>query len=179
MKKFYPDSALWLLPLLLSATCSRALAQKEVSSALTQKDAPSATTQKEVSSALTPLMSRQITFIVHAPVVLPSLLKERQYQKMKYFLINWKNAEYPSPELIFAAEALLAMQTGTFSSFALSCDCLYYLTDYAKELKEIETGGFSFRYYLKLKSPYYYDATDNARKTILFLKSWAQEIRKN
>lgn len=167
MKKFYPNLQLWLFPLLLAASCTRAVAQKEASP------------QTEVSPALTPLMSRQITFIVHAPVVLPSLLKERQYQKMHYFLVNWKNAEYPSPELIFAAEALLAMETGRFSSFGLSCDCLYYLTDYAKELKEVETEGEKFRYLLRLKSPYYYDATDNARKTIVFLRSWAREIQKN
>lgn len=160
MKKFYPDSRLWLLPLLLAVSC------------------PPAVAQKEASPPLTPLMSRQITFIVHAPVVLPSLLKERQYQKMRYFLVNWRNAEYPSPELIFAAEALLAMETGKFSSFALSCDCLYYLTDYAKELKEAETEGSKFRYYLKLKSPYYYDATENVRTLLLFLRSWAQEIQK-
>ena len=159
MKKFYPNPPLWLFPIILSAFCLRAEGQKEA------------------SPALTPLMSRQITFIVHAPVVLPALLKQRQYQKMKNFLVNWKNAEYPSPELIFAAEALLAMETGKLSSFALSCDCLYYLTDYAKELKEVESQRF--RYYLKLKAPYYYDATDNARQTILFLQSWARDIQKN
>jgi hypothetical protein len=160
MKKFYPSLHLWLL-LLPAATSLRTVAQQEV------------------SPSLTPLMSHQIAFIVHAPVVLPSLLKERQYQKLRYFLVNWKNAEYPSPELIFAAEALLAMETGRFSSFPLSCDCLYYLIDFARELKEAETKSSAFRYYLKLKSPYYYDATDNARKTILFLRSWAQDIQKN
>jgi hypothetical protein len=161
MKKFYPNCHLWLVPLLLATSCPRAVAQKEA------------------SPIVTPLMADQITFIVHAPVDLPSLLKERQYQKMKYFLVNWNNAEYPSPELIFAAEALLAMETGKISSFSLPCNCLHYLADYAKELKEIETPGTTFRYYLKLEYPYYYDATDNARQTILFLQSWAAAIRKN
>ena len=161
MKKFYQNSPSWILPILFLTLSVRAVAQKET------------------PPVLTPQMSRQITFIVHAPVVLPALLKQRDYQKMKNFLVNWRNAEYPSPELIFTAQALLAMETGKFSSFALSCDCLYYLTDYAKELKEVETPGSDFRYFLKLKPPYYYDATDNARQMILFLQSWARDIQKN
>ena len=158
MKKLYPNLSLWFFPVLVSAFCTRANAQKVAPPALTQ------------------LMSRQITFIVHAPVILPSLLQQRQFQKMKNFLVNWKNADYPSPELIFGAEALLSMETGKFSSFGLSCDCMAYLTDYARELKEIGSYGEKFKYYLKLKPPYYYDATDNARKTIVFLQSWARDI---
>ena len=71
------------------------------------------------------------------------------------------------------------METGKFSSFPLSCDCLDYLVDYAKELKEVTAQGPAFRYYLKLKSPYFYDATDNARNTILFLRSWACDLSKS
>jgi hypothetical protein len=76
MKNIYPNLRLWLLPVLLTATYAGADGQKQAPPALTQ------------------LMSRQIAFIVHAPVILPSLLHQRQYQKMKNFLVNWKN---PAP----------------------------------------------------------------------------------
>jgi hypothetical protein len=70
--------------------------------------------QKNVSPAL---RSRQITYIVHAPVLLPELYRGHQYETMHNFLANWKNADYPSRELIFAAEALLAIETGKFSAY--------------------------------------------------------------
>lgn len=158
MKKLYLNLHLWLLPVLWSASCPGVFAQQKAAPVLSQK------------------MRRQITFIVHAPVILPDLLQQRQYQKMKNFLVNWKNSEYPSLELIFGTDALLAIETGKFSSFPLSCDCLYYLTDYARELREIQTKGERFKYYLKLEPPYYYDVTADARKIIFFMQSWAREI---
>ncbi len=158
MKKIYPNRRGWLIPLfpLCFALGSQA--------------------QEKAPPALSPRMSRQITFIVHAPVLLPAFLQQRSYDSMKNFLGNWKNSDYPSRELIFGAEALLAVETGKFSSYWLPCDCLYYLSDYSRELKNIATQGSQFRYLLKLTQPYSYDATQNARTLLLFLQSWARSL---
>jgi hypothetical protein len=118
----------------------------------------------------------QTSFITHAPVLLPSLLEERQFTTMKNFLTNWKTSAYPSQELIFAAEALLAIETGAFSSYLLPCDCLFFLSEYARELENLDTQGSRFRYYLPLDPPYRYDATIEARSFILFLHSWAEKL---
>jgi hypothetical protein len=98
MKKIYPNLGGWLIPALLLSPFLHAAAQKNVSPAL---------------------RSRQITFIVHAPALLPELYKEQQYETMHNFLANWKNADYPSRELIFAAEALLAIETHEFPTYWL------------------------------------------------------------
>jgi hypothetical protein len=155
MKKIYPSLGGWLIPALLLSPFLHAAAQKNVSSAL---------------------RSRQITFIVHAPVLLPELYKRQQYEAMHNFLANWKNADYPSRELIFAAEALLAIETGKFSAYWLPCDCLYYLEDYARELQLVTQQDPKFRYYLKLDHPYSYDATQQAKHILLFIRGWAREL---
>src|ERR1700744_3985818 len=109
MKKIYPTLGGWLIPALVLSPFLHAAAQDTVSSRLSQRR----TTIKEVhASELSGLRSRQITFIVHAPVLLPELYKKERYETMRNFLANWKNSDYPSRELIFAAEALLAIQTG-------------------------------------------------------------------
>ena len=123
MKKIYPNRRGWLIPLLSLSFILNSQAQEKAPPALSQH------------------MSRQITFIVHAPVFLPALLQQRRYDNMKNFLGNWKNSDYPSRELIFGAEALLAVETGKFSSFWLPCDCLYYLSDYSREIKNIAIQG--------------------------------------
>jgi hypothetical protein len=132
------------------------------------------------TSAQKPLSPTQLSwhtsFITHAPVLLPSLLDDRQFDAMKNFLGNWRNSQYPSQELIFGAEALLAIETGAFSSYLLPCDCLFFLSDYARELKNLDAQGGKFRYYLKLDPPYTYDATIEARSLILFLRTWAQNL---
>jgi hypothetical protein len=158
MKKIYPTLGGWLIPALLLSPILHATAQNGASSQLSR------------------LRSRQISFIVHAPVLLPELYKEQRYEAMQNFLANWKTADYPSRELIFAAEALLAIETGKFSAYWLPCDCLYYLAGYARELRVATRQDGKFRYYLKLTYPYSYDATENARSILLFIRSWAREL---
>ncbi|HEV2478229.1 MAG TPA: hypothetical protein VGS79_01140 [Puia sp.] len=155
MTPFYPNLSRWILPLCLIPCCLTQLRGQSVS-------------PTEVS--------RQTSFITHAPVLLPSLLREQQFASMKNFLGNWRNSRYPSQELIFATEALLAIETGTFSSYLLPCDCLSFLSGYARELNDLDTQGSRFRYYLFLDPPYRYDATIEARSFILFLHSWAENL---
>ena len=155
MTPLYPNLCRWILPLALIPCCLDTAAQK----------APSPTQ-----------LSWHTSFITHAPVLLPSLLDEGQFDTMKNFLGNWRNSQYPSLELIFSAEALLAIETGAFSSYLLPCDCLFFLSDYSRELNDVNTQGSRFRYYLKLDPPYTYDATIEARSLILFLHTWAQNL---
>ena len=173
MKKIYPTLGGWLIPALLLSPIFHAAAQESASSGQLQLRA----TAKELrASELSELRTRQITYIVHAPVLLPELYNERRYETMQNFLTNWKNADYPSRELIFAAEVLLAIETGKFSTYWLPCDCLYYLSDYTRELRIAAQQDGKFRYYLKLTYPYSYDATANARSILLFIQSWAREL---
>src|SRR5579872_53653 len=158
MQKIYPNLTRWLFPLFLLPWCLQVHAQHSL------------------SPVLTGTTTRQISFIVHAPVVLPALLKQQQYENMRNYLDNWRNAEYPSLELIFSAEALLAIQTGRFASYFLPCDCLVYLSDYARELQDMTTQGGKFRYFLQLEPPYRYDATEEARNTIGFIRTWAHDL---
>ncbi len=115
MKKLYPNPGGWLTPLLLLSY---------VLSSQAQEKAP---------PALTRIISSQITFIVHAPVLLPEWKEQQRYDAMRNFLGNWKNADYPSRELILGAELLVAVETGKFSAYWLPCDCLFYLSDYSRE----------------------------------------------
>ena len=173
MKKIYPTLGGWLIPALLLSPILHATAQGTAPSQLSQLRAAA---HELRASELSRLNSRQISFIVHAPVLLPELYKEQRYETMQNFLTNWKNADYPSRELIFAAEALLAIETGKFSVYWLPCDCLYYLADYARELRVAARQDGKFRYYLNLTYPYSYDATENARSILLFIRSWARGL---
>jgi hypothetical protein len=158
MKKIYPNPGGWLIPALLLLPVLTAIAQ--------EKPPPKPSW----------LASRQIAFIVHAPVLLPELYKGQQYETMHNFLTNWANSSYPSRELIFAADALLAIETGKFSAYSLPCDGLYYLQDYARELRLVAQQDPKFRYYLKLDYPYSYDATQQAKRILLFIQYWAREL---
>ena len=158
MKHLYLNPGRWLLTLCFFTCCLDAAAQK-----------PTSPAPWRISSANT-------SFITHAPVLLPELLKEQHYDTIRNFLANWRNSDYPSLELIFSAEALLAIETAKFSSYLLPCDCLLFLSDYARELKTLDTRGSKFRYYLRLTPPYSYDATIEARNLILFIRSWARDL---
>jgi len=120
----------------------------------------------------------QVSFIVHAPVVLPALLERRQYDTLGFYLQNWKNSNYPNLEFIFAMQVLLAIQADKYHSFPLPFDCLNYLSAYAKEQTAMLHKADAFRYYITLNSRYSYDATDAAQKTILFITSWSKELIK-
>ena len=124
--------------------------------------------------ALPPGFTQQTTYIVHAPVVLPELLQQQKYEAMKNYFANWETSRIPDQVFIFAGKALLAMETGKFTSLQLPCDCLFYLSDYARALTDMQ--GAQFKYHVVLNYRYAYDATEDARKTFLFLRSWARVL---
>ena len=134
--------------------------------------------QKKASPEIQTQVASQVTFIVHAPVVLPALLERRQYDTIGYYLQNWKNSYYPNLEYIFAMQVLLAIQSDKYKSFQLPFDCLNYLSTYAKQQTAMLTKGDAFRYYIKLDSRYSYDATEDARRIMLFITSWSKELIK-
>ena len=115
----------------------------------------------------------RIKFIVHAPVLVPELLAEGRWDQMRNFLENWKNSPAPSNELIFSLEALMNIESRNSTPAALPCDVLYYLDDYAKELKNSDVQAQKFRYYVRLDLRYSYDGTADARKILQFTRSWA------
>ena len=157
MKQIYSNlCGRWLIPTCLSLSCLNVFAQKN-------------------NPPVFPLgFKEQATYIVHAPVVLPELLQQQKYEAIRNYLANWESSQCPDHVFIFAGKALLAMETGKFRSFALPCDCLFYLSDYAKALTDIE--GSQFKYHMVLSTRYAYDATVEARKTYLFLQSWARVV---
>jgi hypothetical protein len=134
--------------------------------------------QKKASPEIQSQVASQFSFLIHAPVDLPALLERKQYDTMGYYLQNWKNSNYPNLEFIFAMQVLLAIQSDKYSSFQLPFDCLDYLSVYAKQQNAMLIKDKSFRYYINLEYPYRYDATENVRGTILFIKSWSRELIK-
>lgn len=155
MKQIYSNlCGRWLIPTCLSLSCLNVFAQKNNPPALPRG------------------FKEKTTYIVHAPVVLPELLQQYNYEAMKNFFANWATSSIPDESLIFSGKALLAMETGKFSSLQLPCDCLYYLSDYAKALTDIQEGHF--KYHMVLSERYTYDGTEDARKTYLFLRRWAR-----
>ncbi len=155
MKQIYSNlCGRWLIPACLSLSCLNVFAQKNNPTALPRG------------------FKEKTTYIVHAPVVLPELLQQHKYEAMKNFFANWATSSIPDESLIFGGKALLAMETGKFSSLQLPCDCLYYLSDYSKALTDIQEGHF--KYHMVLSERYTYDGTEDARKTFLFLRWWAR-----
>jgi len=132
--------------------------------------------QSKLSSTDSSVVYTQLNFIIQAPAVLPALLIDAKWDQMENFIENWKNAPIPNEELIFSIETLLAIQQNNFSEKKIPCDFFYYLTDYAKELNNIESRSSKFRYYVKVDFKLYYDATSNARETILFTQAWAKKL---
>jgi hypothetical protein len=126
---------------------------------------------KKMSQPFPRGFAEQTKFIVHAPVVLPALLRQQQYDSMKNYFANWERSRSPEEALIFGGKALLATETGKFSSLQLPCNCLLYLSDYAKALTDMQTEGALFKYHIVLSYRYTYDATEDFRKTLLFLQS--------
>ncbi len=159
MKNIYTISSDWLLMLVLFVMpCLGSYAQKKIP----------------------PDISREIAartkFITHAPILLPLFLREKKWDSIDNFLINWSQDPFASQELVFGAQSLLAIERGKFTSSQLPCDILFYLSDYAKELKIINRRNSQFKYFIELKYPYSYDATEVARTMILFIQSWAVHL---
>jgi len=132
--------------------------------------------QKHTPPVIPPWVNDQIKFIVHAPVVMPALLEQGKYDSLQNFLVNWSYSASPDRVLIFGGKVLLAMQTGVFPSMEFPCDALLYLSEYAKDLRDVQTKGARFSYLMELGHRYSYDATEDARQTLLFLQSWARAV---
>jgi len=135
--------------------------------------------QKTNVLALQRVYARQIKFITHAPVLLPGLFQKQQYDSIRNFLTNWENSDLSSEELIFSLRVLLAIETRQSSTFQLPCDCMFYLSDYARELHDMEACGAQFKYYLKLQRSYVYDATEEVYKLLRFIRSRALSLERN
>jgi hypothetical protein len=132
--------------------------------------------QQKAAPALSPEYYSKIKFIAHAPVLLPELLANTQWDQMRNFLENWKNAPGASEEIIFSIEALMTIESQNSSPARLPCDLLFYLDDYARELNNLDAQPEKFRYYIRLDFIHSYDATTDVAKTLRFTRSWAQRM---
>src|SRR5579872_4227373 len=147
-----------LLSLLLTVMGSCCLAQKKAPAAASYEYYP------------------KIRFIHEAPVMIPGLVKEGKWDLVQNYIENWKRSDVPNDELIFGISSLSAIENNRFSIFQLPCDYLYFLDDYARELKNIDDHSARFRYYIQVTEKYSYDATQEARRLILFLRSWSRRL---
>jgi hypothetical protein len=118
----------------------------------------------------------KIRFIAHAPSLLPELLAASQWGPMSNFLENWKNSTTASNELIFGIEALMTIESRNSIPSPLPCDILFYLDDYARELKKMDDPSAHFNYLIRLDIRYNYDATADAIKVLQFTRSWARRL---
>ena len=118
----------------------------------------------------------KIRFIVQAPSLVPSLVREGDWERLQNFVTNWKRSDIPNDELIFSIIVLSAVENRKLTVFQLPCDYLYFLEDYARQLKKIDEHAARFRYYVKVSEKYSYDATEDATKLLDFTRAWARRL---
>lgn len=118
----------------------------------------------------------QIRYMLNAPVLLPSLYQDSNWEKMQNFCDNWKIGPANSPELIFCVEILLAIQQHHYEGLQTPCNLFNYLADYARESSMVKSSSPSFRYYLSIEPQVMYDATRDATAVIVFTQKWAKTL---
>ena len=117
--------------------------------------------------------SNRIKFVQEASYIITNSIKERDWVSLQYFTENWKNAGASNPELLFCINTLLMIENNRFSFFQLPCDFMYFLEDYSKELRIINSDPNNFQYKIILSKRYWYDASTDVRSIMAITQSWA------
>ncbi len=117
-----------------------------------------------------------IKYIRYINPLLPEFIEQKKWTELYNYIQNWKNSEVPSDELIFCISTLAAIEQQKFSFITMSCDFLYFLDDYAREMKNINTQPAKFRYYINLRENIYYDASPECTKLLNITRSWANRL---
>jgi hypothetical protein len=132
--------------------------------------------QKNIEKNFTAGDYDAIKYIRYINLFLPKYLEQKNWTGLNNYMQNWKNSQVPSDELIFCISTLAAIEQQNFSSIAMPCDFLYFLDDYAREMKNIRTQPGKFRYYINLREHIYYNASTECTKLLNITRSWANRL---
>jgi hypothetical protein len=132
--------------------------------------------QKNIEKNFTAGDYEVLKYIRNINLFLPQFLEQKKWMELNNYMQNWKNSEAPSDELIFCISTLAAIEQQNFSSIAMPCDFLYFLDDYAREMKNIRTEPDKFRYYINLREHIYYNASTECTKLLNITRSWANRL---
>jgi hypothetical protein len=135
-----------------------------------------ASAQKNIEKNFTASNYEALKYIRYINLFLPQFLEEKKWTELNNYMQNWKNSESPSDELIFCISTLAAIEQQKFSSIAMPCDFLYFLDDYAREMKNIRTEPAKFRYYINVSEHIYYNASTECMKLLNITRSWANHL---
>lgn len=134
---------------------------------------PSAAQEKQASAeSLSPAR-----FIAVAPVLVPQLVAEKKWEQLENFLENWRRSGASGDELIFSLDVLSSVENKIFTVAQLPCDAFRYLDDYARDLRSAEETPASFHYSILVSARHWYDASEDARKLLLFIQDWSRRLR--
>ncbi len=129
--------------------------------------------QKNIEKSLSPDACEALKYMRSIHLLLPEYIEQQKWTELNNYMQNWKNSEAPSDELIFCISTLTAIQQRKFTFITLPCDFLYFLDDYAREMKNINSQPDKFRYYINLRRNVYYDASSECVKLLNITRSWA------
>ncbi len=136
----------------------------------------SASAQKNIEKNFTAGDYEALKYIRCIHLFLPQFLEQKKWTELNNYMQNWKNSEAPSDELIFCISTLADIEQQKFSSIAIPCDFLYFLDDYAREMKNIRKEPAKFRYYINLSEHIYYNASTECTKLLNITQSWANRL---
>jgi len=132
--------------------------------------------QKNIEKSFPAADYEALKYIRHINLSLPEFIEQKKWTELNNYIQNWKNSEAPSDELIFCISTLAAIEQQKFSSIAMPCDFLYFLDDYAREMKNIMTEPVKFRYYINVSEHIYYNASPECTKLLNITRSWANRL---
>jgi hypothetical protein len=132
--------------------------------------------QKNIGKNFTAGDYEALKYIRSINLFLPQFLEQKKWTELNNYMQNWKNSEAPSDELIFCISTLAAIEQQKFSSIAMPCDFLYFLDDYAREMKNIRTEPAKFRYYINVSEHIYYNASPECMRLLNITRSWANRL---
>ena len=129
--------------------------------------------QKNIEKSFSAADYETLKYIRCINLLAPQFIEQKKWTELNNYMQNWKNSAAPSDELIFCISTLAAIKQHKFSFITMPCDFLYFLDDYAREIKNIKTQPDKFRYYIFLRANIYYDASSECAKLLNITRSWA------
>jgi hypothetical protein len=132
--------------------------------------------QKNIEKNFSAADYEALKYIRDINPLLPQFIEQKKWNELNNYMQNWKNSEAPSDELIFCISTLAAIEQQKFSFITMPCDFLYFLDDYAREMKNIKTQPAKFKYYINLRENIYYNASPECTKLLNITRSWANRL---
>ena len=132
--------------------------------------------QKNIEKSFPAADYDALKYIRYINLFLPEFIEQKKWTELNNYIQNWQNSEAPSDELIFCISTLAAIEQQKFSFITMPCDFLYFLDDYAREMKNIKAQPSKFRYYINLGINIYYNVSPECTKLLNITHCWANRL---